>query len=131
MHASLVRVAPTPTEPDNAAMTFEEDLALMGFRPGQRKRDGSLPFSLARNRFLTYGVHVSPGEDAPVLFTWEFAIGEYVREYGFQIGADEPLNQFLYPAADETLTPDLGDVVAAMERIEATFQQMNFGARSI
>jgi hypothetical protein len=111
-------------------VAFDNDLQLLGFQPAQERRDGHRVFSLARNRFLTYWVHVPP-DDGQALFTWEFAIGAYVEEYGLQIGTNEPLNQFLFPQRDEDVAQELGEVVRAMERVETIFREMDFGARSI
>jgi hypothetical protein len=107
-------------------MAFENDLRVLGFRLAQDKRDGTRTYALARNRFLTYWLHI-PADDGPALFTWEFAIGEYMDEYGLQIGTNEPLNQFLFPQTDTELTQDLSALVKAMERTEAMFAGMNFG----
>ncbi|HEY2959531.1 MAG TPA: hypothetical protein VGM21_15205 [Actinomycetota bacterium] len=109
-------------------MSFDDDLRMLGFRRAHDRRDGTRAYSLARNRFLTYWVHVPPG-DGLALFTWEFAIGEYMDEYGLQIGTNEPLNQFLFPQADTEITTDLPELVKAMERTEAMFAGMNFGHR--
>ncbi|HKE98567.1 MAG TPA: hypothetical protein VKG45_06535 [Actinomycetes bacterium] len=111
-------------------MAFLDDLRMVGFQLSQEKRDGGRVFSLARNRFLTYWLHLPP-DDGVALFTWEFAIGGYVEEFGLQIGTSEPLNQFLYPQRDQEVAQDLGEVVRAMERVEATFRGMDFGARAI
>jgi hypothetical protein len=108
-------------------MAFDEDLKLLGFRLAQEKRDGSRTFSLARNRFLTYWLHVPWDQAEAAVFTWEFAIGEYMDEYGLQLGSNEPLNQFLFPQADTEVAQDAAEVVKAMERAEATFAGMNFG----
>jgi hypothetical protein len=111
-------------------LAFVDDLQMVGFQLAQERRDGNRAFSLARNRFLTYWLHIPP-DDGPALFTWEFAIGSYVEEYGLQIGTNEPLNQFLFPQRDEEVAQELGEVVGAMERVETTFREMDFGARSI
>jgi hypothetical protein len=109
---------------------LDEDLDLLGFQLSQTKRDGARHYALERNRFLTYWLHL-PGDDGPALFTWEFAIGEYMSDYGFQLGASEPLNQFLFPRDDVEVPQDIGAVVKAMERVEATFSGMDFGAQGI
>jgi hypothetical protein len=111
-------------------VAFADDLTMVGFRLAQDRRDGSRTFSLARNRFLTYWLHV-PADAGLALFTWELAIGEYMNEYGLQIGTNEPLNQFLFPQRDREIEQDLAAVVKAMEQTEATFAGMDFGARSI
>jgi hypothetical protein len=109
---------------------FDEELDLLGFQLNQTKRDGTRLFTLERNRFLTYTLHL-PADPGPALFTWEFAIGEYMADYGFQLGASEPLNQFLFPRDDLEVPQDLAAVVKAMERTEATFSGMDFGAEGI
>jgi hypothetical protein len=109
-------------------MAFDDDLKLLGFRPAQERRDGTRTFALARNRFLTYWLHL-PADDGAALFTWEFAIGEYMDEYGLQVGANEPLNQYLFPQVDIEVPQDMAEVVKAMERTEAMFAGMDFGHR--
>src|SRR6266540_859310 len=81
-------------------MAFDDDLRLVGFKLHQEKRDGARTFTLSRNRYLTYWLHVPPYAAEPALFTWEFAIGEYMDEYGLQVGSNEPLNQYLFPQTD-------------------------------
>jgi hypothetical protein len=105
-------------------MAFDDELGLLGFRMNQERRDGTRTFSLARNRYLTYWLHV-PADDGVALFTWEFALGEYMDEYGLQVGANEPLNQFLFTEVAQ----DMAEVAKAMERTEAMFAGMNFGHR--
>ena len=110
-------------------VSFYDDLAMVGFALAQEKRDGSRSYSLVRNRFLTYWLHVAP--DGAGLFTWEFAIGDYMNEYGLQIGTNDPLNQFLFPQVDTEVDPELGAVVKAMERTETVFAGMDFGSRQL
>jgi hypothetical protein len=114
---------------DNASMAFDDELKLLGFQFNQERRDGTRTWSLSRNRFLTYWLHLPPEEDLLALFTWEFSIGEYMDEYGLQVGANEPLNQYLFPQVDTEVAQNLGAVVAAMERTEAIFRGMDFGHR--
>src|SRR6266508_1601562 len=82
------------------AMALDDELALLGYRPAQEKRDGTRTFSLARNRFLTYWLHL-PADDGEALFT--------------QVDVEVP--------------QDMAEVVKAMERTEAMFAGMNFGHR--
>ena len=109
-------------------MAFDEDLRMVGFRLTQDKRDGTRTWSLPRNRYLTYWLHV-PQDDGVALFTWEFALGEYMDKYGLQVGTNEPLNTFLFPQADTEVRQELGAVVKAMERTETVFAGMDFGHR--
>ena len=82
-------------------MEFADALAALGFRETDQRRVGggrSRQFTASPNPFLTYSVHAY--EDGTALFTWEFAIGDYLTGRGIQIGSDEALNQFMYPRAD-------------------------------
>jgi hypothetical protein len=45
------------------------------------------------------------------------------------VGANEPLNQFLFPQTDTEVAQDMAEVVKATERTEAMFAGMNFGHR--
>jgi hypothetical protein len=119
---------PGPARENAPDMAFDDELGLLGFRLAQEKRDGTRTFSLARNRYLTYWLHL-PADDSIALFTWEFALGEYMDEYGLQVGANEPLNQFLFPQVDTQVAQDMAEIAKAMERTEAMFAGMNFGHR--
>src|SRR6266516_38453 len=122
-----------PQRPRRAAlaMAFDDDLRLVGFKLNQEKRDGARAFTLSRNRYLTYWLHVPAYADEPALFTWEFAIGEYMDEYGLQVGSNEPLNQYLCPQTDTEEGQDVADVVKAIERVETMFAGMDFGHREM
>jgi hypothetical protein len=50
-------------------------------------------------------------------------------EYGLQVGANEPLNQFLFPQVDTEVPQNMAEVARAMERTETMFAGMNFGYR--
>jgi len=108
-------------------VAFDDELRVVGFQPTQTRRDGAVAWSLTRNRHLTYWLHV-PADGGEALFTWEFAIGEYMDEYGLQLGTNEPLNQFLFPQADRVVPQELAEVLKAIEQTEATFAGMDFGA---
>ena len=82
-------------------MAFDDELALLGYRPAQERRDGTRTFSLSRTRVLTYWLHL-PADDGPALFTWEFAI---------------------------EVPQDMAEGVKVMERTEAMFAGMDFGHR--
>jgi hypothetical protein len=101
---------------------FAEALDRYGFRPEQGDR-GPLAFGSARlfvahpNPFLTYHVHTY--DDGTALFTWEFAIGEYLATKGIQFGSDETLNQFAYPRVDARGARDAVWLTAAVEQARA------------
>jgi hypothetical protein len=81
-------------------MEFGESLERFGFRSREERGlgRGAQLFQSNPNRYLTYTVHAYP--DGTAIFSWEFAIGDYLADRGIQIGSDEALNQFMYPRED-------------------------------
>jgi hypothetical protein len=98
------------------AETFQQDLVALGFRPVQN-RMGEIQFALQATPYLTYSVHWRP-QDESVLFTWEHALAELMDAMGLQLGANEELNQFLFPKHDAKGGQDVAFVVQEMDRVE-------------
>lgn len=81
-------------------MDFEEALARRGFVQAQdRPARGTQTYVARPNRYLAYWVHAY--DDGTALFTWEFAITDYLLERGMQLGSSETLNLFLFPVDDD------------------------------
>lgn len=97
-------------------MSFVEDLESIGFAY-QSERGGIRHYALAGNRFLTYYCHVSDDETGGV-FSWELALGEFCASRGLQVGANDVLNIFLFPATDVPVPPSVASVVAQIEATE-------------
>ena len=53
------------------------------------------------------------------MFSWEFALGDYLAGRGIQMGSDEALNQFVYPRVDLRGPHDGAWLVSAVEQTEA------------
>ena len=108
-------------------MEFEDSLRELGFRPAEERfgRDARL-FRADPTRFLTYWVHVYP--DGAALFTWEFAIADYVATKGMQVGSGESLNLFLYPVEDERGPQDAAWLAGALDRTEDRLRSLRFDA---
>ena len=104
-------------------MDFEEALAQLGFIEERSSRDVR-HFALRPNPFLTYWVQVHGDGDA--LFTWEFAIAEYMATLGLQVGSDERLNTFLYPREDTRGPQDPAWLVEQIDRVEAVLRSISF-----
>ena len=81
-------------------MDFEEALSTLGFRLGEQRAfgGGARLYEAHPNAFMTYTVQAS--DDGTAIFSWEFALGEYLAERGLQVGSDEALNQFVFPRED-------------------------------
>ncbi len=106
-------------------MDFEEGLAGLGFTPSTgRSPRGVRVFSAHPGRFLTYTVQAF--EDGTALFTWEFAVGEYLATKGIQIGSDETLNQFMFPRQDERGPQDAAWLAGCIDRAEASLRSLRF-----
>jgi hypothetical protein len=98
---------------------FAEALARFGFRLREERGfgKGAALYVASPNRFLTYMVHAYP--DGTAIFSWEFALGEYLLTRGIQVGSDETLNQFAYPREESRGTQDGAWLASAIEQSEA------------
>jgi hypothetical protein len=102
---------------------FLEALAQLGFREERASRDVR-HFALRPNSYLTYWVQVHAEGEA--LFTWEFAIAEYMATIGLQVGSDERLNTFLYPMEDARGPQDSAWLAGQIDRVEAVLRSISF-----
>ena len=106
-------------------MGFEEALARFGFNEATgRTPRGVRVFTAEPNRYLTYTVQAF--EDGTALFSWEFAVGEYLTTKGIQFGSDETLNQFMFPRQDERGPQDAAWLAWAIEHAEAALRSIRF-----
>ena len=106
-------------------MGFDEALGRLGFEPSsERSPRGVRVYAAHPNRFLTYTVQAF--EDGTALFSWEFAVGEYLATKGIQFGSDETLNQFAFPREDERGRQDGAWLVGCIERAEAQLASIRF-----
>lgn len=106
-------------------MEFAEALARMGFVLRQDKAGrGVRTYSAQPNRYLTYSVHAY--DDGTALFTWEYAIADYLWERGIQIGSGERLNVFMYPVEDRRGPQDSAWLVAAVDGADAMLRTLSF-----
>ena len=106
-------------------MGFEEALVKLGFHPAtERSSRGAQTHVAEPNPYLTYTVQAF--DDGTALFTWEFAVGEYLRTKGIQFGSDETLNQFAFPRQDERGPQDGAWLVGCVERAEAQLASIRF-----
>ncbi len=100
-------------------MDFEEALAKLDFRLGERRAfgGGARLYEAHPNAFMTYTVQAF--DDGTAIFSWEFALGEYLAGRGLQVGSDEALNQFVFPRQDLRGRQDGAWLVGAVEQTEA------------
>lgn len=106
-------------------MDFQEALDALGFRPVTgRTPSGVKVYTAEPNRYMTHTVQAF--EDGTALFTWEFAVGEYLATKGIQFGSDETLNQFMFPRQDERGPQDGGWLAGAIERAESALRELRF-----
>ena len=106
-------------------MGFEEALVKLGFHPAtERSPRGAQTYVADPNPYLTYTVQAF--DDGTALFTWEFAVGEYLRTKGIQFGSDETLNQFAFPRQYERGPQDGAWLDGCVERAEAQLASIRF-----
>jgi len=100
-------------------MEFDEALERFGFRLGEERGfgQGARLYVANPNRYLSYTVHAYP--DGSAIFSWEFALGEYLLTKGIQVGSDETLNQFAFPREELRGSQDGTWLTSAIERTEA------------
>jgi len=99
---------------------FDEALTKLGFRESEQRAFGSggtRLFESHPNRFMTYSVHAA--DDGTAIFSWEFALGDYLADRGLQVGSDEALNQFVFPREDLRGMQTGAWLTAAIEQTEA------------
>lgn len=100
-------------------MDFREALESLGFRASEERRVGGNAGALyvaTPNPFMTYTVQAYA--DGTALFTWEFAIAQYVSALGMEVGSGEQLNLFLYPRQDIRGPQDGAWLAGAIDRTE-------------
>lgn len=96
----------------------------MGFELSQdRPGKGVQTFAARPNRYLTYWVHAY--DDGSALFTWEFAIADYLLQRGIQLGSSETLNLFMYPAEDDRGRQEPAWLAHAIEVTEARLRSVD------
>ena len=105
-------------------MDFAEALRTYGFTAAQERsaRDRQT-YSASPNRFLTYWVHAY--DDGTALFTWEFAITDYLLERRMQLGSSETLNTQLFPVEDERGPQDPAWLAHAIDVAEARLRSVD------
>jgi hypothetical protein len=108
---------------------FDSDLQALGFRVVGQNRRGVVTYGKQANKHLLYHVHWNPDDDE-VLFTWEFAVGEFFDERGMQIGSNESLNLFLFPQHDSKGPAEVAFVAAELDRAEQLFRSLDFVAET-
>ena len=107
---------------------FQEALQELGFALAEeRPSKGAQVYAASPNRFLTYWVHLYPDDTA--LFTWEFAIAEFLERHAMQIGANEALNLFMFPSNDERGPQEQEWLAATIDRTVASLAALEFAPR--
>ena len=107
-----------------AAVTdgFDDELSSLGFVLTQRDRRGVGQYARKPNRYLTEWVH-DYGDEA--LFTWEFDLGTFCEDIGWQIGAAETSFQILYPQYDVSIGRDIEAVAVEVGRLEKQLSSLD------
>jgi hypothetical protein len=104
---------------------FQEALTRLGFELAQdRPAKGVRTYSARPNLYLTYWVHAF--DDGSALFTWEFAVTDYLLERGIQLGSSESLNLFMFPAEDDRGPQDPAWLADALNRTDERLHSVDF-----
>jgi len=104
---------------------FFQALDELGFKAAQgRLSRGLQAYSAQPNRYLTYWVHVY--EDGTALFTWEFAVTDYLLERGIQLGSSETLNLYMFPREDLRGSQEAAWLASAIDQVEVRLRSIDF-----
>jgi len=104
-------------------VTFDQALADNGFEAAEQ-RETHVLYRASPNRFLTYSVHAY--RDGTALFTWEFAVVDYLATRSIVLGSSESLNTFMFPATDEVGPQDGAWLTSVVDRAEALLGSLDF-----
>lgn len=102
-------------------MGFEDALRDLGFVFSRSGR-GVTTYERPATPHLTY--YLQDIGDGTLLFTWEFAIAEFMAEHGLQVGSDEHLNTFLYPREDARGPRDESWVAGQIDAVEERLRSL-------
>jgi hypothetical protein len=107
-------------------MEFGDALERFGFRLREERgfAKAAQLYVAQPTPYLTYTVHAYP--DGTAIFSWEFALGEYLLTKGIQVGSDETLNQFAYPREELRGPQDGTWLTSAVERTEGLLADLRF-----
>jgi hypothetical protein len=97
-------------------MSFDDELAEMGFELVQQTRDGTRRYARRSHAFLQWWVLARP--DATAELTWEFELGAYLKAKGFAFSVQDELSLLLFPLTDVRGPADASWVTAEIERAE-------------
>jgi hypothetical protein len=110
-----------------SCMDFDDALVGLGFAPSTDRaftaRAGRR-YEARPNEFMTYTVNAF--DDGTAIFSWEFALGDFLAGKGLQLGSDEALNQYVFPREDLRGEQSGAWLVAAMEQTEALLSTIRF-----
>ncbi len=99
---------------DETAMTFDDELERIGFRPHGSSRRGGRMWVLPFNRYLTFVLH--DYRDSVVL-TWAFALGEFADERGWRSSMTDLTTAEIYPKTDVKLPLDIEVIGGEITRV--------------
>jgi len=105
-------------------MDFRSALTEYGFGSGEERGRRGRIYTARPNHYLTYSV--SAFDDGTALFTWEFAIADFLAAHGMAVGDNERLNLFMYPAQDDRGPQDGAWLAGALERAEESLRSLRF-----
>ena len=98
----------------------------MGFALVQELRDGTRRYSKRANPYLAYWLRALPSGEAEL--TWEFSLGQYLRDKGFFVSGQDELSLLLFPRREARGTFEAEWVTGAVARAERELASLDFVA---
>ena len=107
-------------------MSFRSELEAMGFELVQTNR-GSERYTARGNRYLVLWVYTSP--DGTAEFTWEYALGEYLKDHGFAVSVQDELSLMVFPTTDLRGPAEIVWITEQVAAAEAQLSSIDLLAR--
>lgn len=107
-------------------MTARDGLSEIGFGLMQESRDGTRQYAKRANPYLVYWL--VGRRDGTAELTWEFSLGQYLKDRGFAVSGQDELSLLLFPRDEIKGSFDVAWVASALEKAEAALASLDFAA---
>lgn len=103
---------------------MSDGLAEIGFELVQRSKDGTQRYAKRSHPYLVLWLNVYASGEAEL--TWEFSLGQYLRDKGFFVSGQDELSLLLFPREEQRGAADADWAAEAAERVERTLASLDF-----
>lgn len=98
----------------------------LGFGLVQQSRDGTRQFAKRANDYLVYWLISKP--DGTAELTWEFSLGQYLKDRGFAVAGADELTLLLFPREEVKGIFEVAWVAGALEAAQLALASLDFAS---